>query len=514
MSRKRKRHRAENRVPACTPPAVPATEAVPESGFPWAMGWVVLGMLLILGAARGELWFDEILSFQWARSAGSPLDLITLYRHDNNHPVNSLWIMALGDGWPPLFYRGLSVLAGLASLVLLHRMARSLCPRAAWLPVALGATSFPLVLYFSEARGYGVAVACALAAFSIVWQTRRAWTVLSLVAFWTLCVLGFLSHGSFLMVLMSLGLWILVADFRASRRPIHALLVAGVWVGPPALAGAWFLAYFLRPMLVAGGPEYTLARVLGEFFGYGIGLPVSGPLLPVTFVVAAIALVAGLALTAKTDPALGVFFGMVMLCAPVLSLVAGRGEFIYFRYFLVCLPFLYLLLGVIFDRLIGRFGATGRAWAGAAFAAFLIGQSQPIAGLLMHGRGEYAPALMAIHASPVADKTISSDQDLRVGIVVEYYRKSVPSLRGLRYQPEWERSSKAPTWVIRHSQGPITAPPKESVTMLEGNYRIQGEHVCGPVSGTHWRVYLREEDALHPKILPEIHAKTRSPAGF
>ncbi len=502
MSRNRKRRRAESRVPCTNPPvSQPATTATETTTpFPWAAGWIILGFLLIVAAARGELWFDEILSFQWARNAGSPLDLITLYRHDNNHPVNSLWIMALGEGQPPLLYRGLSVLAGLASLVCLLRIAVRLCPRAAWLPVALGATSFPFILYFSEARGYAVAVACALGAFSVVWKTKRAGNVWWWGAFWTLCVVGFLAHGTFLMILLALGVWILVAEFQACRNPVHALLTAGIWVGPPALAGAGFLSYFLRPMLVAGGPDYTLARVLGEFFGYGLGLPVSGPLLPLTFALGAVVLAAGLVLTCKSDPALGVFFGTVLLCAPVLSLVAGRGEFIYFRYFLVCLPFLYLLVGVIFDRLIERLGSTGKPLAGAALAVFLIGQSQPIAGLLTYGRGEYAPALLAISTSPVAGKTVSSDQDLRVGIVVEYYRKALLLHDLLRYLPEWEKSDQAPTWMIRHSQGPMTVPPQDPLTMPEGGtYRLKGLHISGPVSGTHWMVYLREEDALQPR---------------
>ena len=45
---------------------------------------ILLGAALIIACSTGTLWFDEILSFQWAKSAKNPWQLLELYRHDNN----------------------------------------------------------------------------------------------------------------------------------------------------------------------------------------------------------------------------------------------------------------------------------------------------------------------------------------------------------------------------------------------------------------------------------------------
>jgi hypothetical protein len=78
-------------------------------------GLLVLGSALIVAAARGTLWFDELLSLQWARSAQHPWQLLELYRHDNNHPLNTLWLMLVGEDRPPIAYRVLSVASGITT---------------------------------------------------------------------------------------------------------------------------------------------------------------------------------------------------------------------------------------------------------------------------------------------------------------------------------------------------------------------------------------------------------------
>ncbi len=81
---------------------------------------IILAATVVLAlAATGELWLDEILSLQWAKEAASPLDLLRIYRHDNNHPINTLWLFLLGPERMPLTYRTLAVFSGSLSLVLL-----------------------------------------------------------------------------------------------------------------------------------------------------------------------------------------------------------------------------------------------------------------------------------------------------------------------------------------------------------------------------------------------------------
>ena len=54
-----------------------------------------VGALLRFAAARGDLWLDEIWSIDIAREAGSLLGVLAT-RHDNNHPHNTIWLLAAG----------------------------------------------------------------------------------------------------------------------------------------------------------------------------------------------------------------------------------------------------------------------------------------------------------------------------------------------------------------------------------------------------------------------------------
>ncbi|HEY1302347.1 MAG TPA: hypothetical protein VGF24_02280, partial [Vicinamibacterales bacterium] len=43
-------------------------------------------------AARGDLWLDELWSLSFARQLDSPLQIWTSIHHDNNHPLNTLYL--------------------------------------------------------------------------------------------------------------------------------------------------------------------------------------------------------------------------------------------------------------------------------------------------------------------------------------------------------------------------------------------------------------------------------------
>ncbi|MEX1117520.1 MAG: hypothetical protein WEB60_01880, partial [Terrimicrobiaceae bacterium] len=88
--------------------------------LPWCL--LSLGLVLLVISARGDLWLDEVLSMQWVRNATTPLDVLTLFRHDNNHPLNTWWLMLMGEGKSSLLYRLFSVVSGILSLGLIWKI--------------------------------------------------------------------------------------------------------------------------------------------------------------------------------------------------------------------------------------------------------------------------------------------------------------------------------------------------------------------------------------------------------
>jgi len=455
-------------------------------------GWLI-AFVLVLGVAyavfaSGDLWLDEILSLQWAKNATAVTDLVAVFKHDNNHPLNTLWIYAVGMHRDALTYRLPALLAGLLSFILLSRLLERLCPGARW-PVLLWAgLSYAFALYFSEARGYAVAIAAVLAAFWMLLEKRRAspWTAW-MPAFWAVCVAGILSHATVIFPIAAMAVWV-AWDGRTPERWRACLVELLAWFGIPFGVFAGFYFGFLREMMVAGGPVHSPLRVASDYFAYGLGLPA----LEVWNLPAAIFggfLLISAAVFARLPTAgLRLFFVFAIAVFPLLGAAVSGTGVVYFRYFLVTLPFVFLLCGCLFERAIA-YGRAARIllWLVPVLASFV--QIPRLASLAAHGRGEYRAALARVVADPSVEPTLRSDHDMLVGMVAEYHRSRVPAFTPIRYLPNWAEGPKACNWVVFHHQAD-TPPRPEPTVVVEGKTFVLERHfACAPVSGSHWFLY-------------------------
>ena len=84
---------------------------------------IALGSILILFAARGDLWLDEIWSIFFAEAAKSPWDILARFKHDNNHVLNTLYLYIIGKQQHLIVYRGLAIASGIGSLLILRKIA-------------------------------------------------------------------------------------------------------------------------------------------------------------------------------------------------------------------------------------------------------------------------------------------------------------------------------------------------------------------------------------------------------
>lgn len=453
-------------------------------------GLLLLGAALIVAAGRGTLWFDELLSLQWARSAQHPWHILELYRHDNNHPLNTLWLLLAGEDRHPWAYRALAMLSGMVLLVLVWLAARRLSGKFAWVPLLLAATSFPLVLYASEARGYAPALACLVGAWLVVSTQTDRGAVWRVPVFWLLCLGAMFSHGTSLVVLAALGVYFLV-DRRARGGSWGRILGgAALWFGLPLAAVALYWCFFLRLMIIAGGPEYALSQVLAHFFGYSFGIPGAGSG-PWPIAAAGLAaMIAALVIGRFPDFATRFFFAGAVAIFPALSLLATDTTYLYFRYFLVSLPFVYLLAAPVADALSAR----APAWrvAGAVLlSAIVVGQIPRLASLIGRGRGDYDAALTRIASEPVAGTKIVSNTEMQVGFILAHLKRSQPELAGLTLVPQAHAAEDKADWIVFTGQEDPPTAPQEAIELHGDVYRAVSVHHTAPVSGTHWTIYRR-----------------------
>lgn len=456
---------------------------------------ILLAGALYLFCAGGGLWGDEVLSLQWAKSSKSPLDLVILFRHDNNHPLNSAWMMLLGQGSPAPCYRALSIVSGMASLFLINLLAFRLTP-AARLPVLiLSSGSYAFILYFSEARGYGPAVACSLGALAIFLKAGFApswrWTPL----FWVIFTLGLLSHPTIIYPIAGMGGWLVWRAIGGGGRLLTALLSGLAWFFVPIVVAAAYYLFFLQQMMIAGGPKVPLSEVAAEFFAYGIGLPLPASGTGVLVIFSGGLLAAALLFGRFREVHANSFFFFTLVVFPLGGVLASGMEHIYFRYFLTCLPFVILLLGGLMERAITEW-RWGRAAVWVCVVAALAVQVPRTWQLMRFGRGSGEQVLRMISESTKGAAAIGADHDMMVGMVVEHSRRQNPAFERLRYLPNWSQQKESAQWLISSSQK-IPIPQATPGLFVRGkSYRLVATYPAGPVSGFHWFLYREASPSL------------------
>ena len=115
----------------------------------------LVGFLLRVLAARGELWFDEILTLKLLDRLSSADEIFSRLPHVNNHLLNSLWLWIAGKEADPVWRRFASILLGAATIPAAAMFIRRAAGEAAGLATALiFAVGHIFVHYGSEARGY------------------------------------------------------------------------------------------------------------------------------------------------------------------------------------------------------------------------------------------------------------------------------------------------------------------------------------------------------------------------
>lgn len=288
--------------------------------MPVALGFAyLLSCTLIITAGRGDLWFDEIWSLAIAKEAKTPVELLTRFHHDDNHLLNSVFLKFMGDQKAPIVYRLLAMLSGMGSIAVIGYLARTWGNWATLFSVLLAGTSYPLVLYFSEARGYAPAIFFALLSYSALLESLRQFRLSSLLLFWIANILGILAHLTFVTVSKSFLVFNLAREIRADGSPIRKFVRLLVLHLPPLTFFGWFYLFFVQDMVVGGGPTYSVWFVIRQASALLIGFP-EGPLFSgLAMIVVLAIMVAGVYNLYSASDGQWLFYLMVWYCSSARS---------------------------------------------------------------------------------------------------------------------------------------------------------------------------------------------------
>src|SRR5262245_3245068 len=459
-------------------------------GLPVALCFAyLLSCALIVAAAVGDLWLDEIWSIEIVRAASGPMEIFTRFHHDNNHVLNTLFLWLVRAPNTLFLYRLFAVISGMTALLLVGYLARDWGSGEALLGVVLTGTSYPLVVYFSEARGYAPAILFALLSYALLRRNQRKFSFYRLIAFWAASSLGILSHLSFVIVSTALLLFSL-ANALWTEEPYRTRLIYILAHHVPAFAFlSWFYLFFARDMVVGGGSPSTNWDVIMQAATLLFGFPenVFFGCLGVLCVIAV--LVAGSYTLYRNRDEQWLFFCLVLVVAPMLMLIFARSELLYVRYLILCFPFFYLLLSYLLCHGY-RLSKTARAGLIAAVVLMLAGQTQKLVSLIELGRGSYRAALARIlENSPEGVVRIGSDHDFRNRLLVEFYAPSLAGSHTIRYVPRTEWQREQPDWILTHSGEASYQPPPDIVVPGVGAYHFFAAYRFSGLSGWNWFLY-------------------------
>lgn len=366
----------------------------------WLLGGVVaLGLALRIAGAQGALWLDEAWSAKQAHDAGTPLGVFLNINHDNNHHLNSLWLLLVGFDAPPTLERALSIVTGTAAIPVAWAIGARRSAALGLITALLFAVSPALVTFGSEARGYAPMTLALLTAILLVdrWlageATRSPALALSICFF-----LGAFSQLTMFFAFCALAGWVFFALWkRDGFKP--ALTSSFRLFLPSAVALALVVVIILGAAAARTGfkfgrydPYNTLELLHGvsELVQYTLGFPIVSiwwfALVPALVVLAPSAGVSRIA-----------FHRLAILAFPLGLALLRAGNVAHPRY--------YLLVGIALLILIAeliwlgwRAGGWKRWLAAATLAGITLASLACDVDLAINRRGDPGAAIRAMQA--------------------------------------------------------------------------------------------------------------------
>lgn len=459
---------------------------------------LLIGVLLRIVSATGDLWLDEIVSLHAVSTLGSPLEIFTRLFSDNNHLLNSLQIYLFQTLGVPAGIRILPTLASIGSLIIVWQILSERSALEQVLALSFFSFSYVLILLGSEARGYSFMLFAALAAYSLFEYSRGELPVLQKLFFWLISALGILAHYTFLQFYLSLVVYhcLLVLRRRVRMRSLFNHLV-------PLFFVAFLYKIHLQHLSEGSGPLLSHLQVLIDAvsIAYG-GIELSTGIAPevgllifvgVAFIV--LLLIGGIFSLLRAGVDEWLFFLMVIFISPALGILYFEPRVIFVRYFFLSIAFSYLLFArvvtLINYRIAGRFLGLG------IFAFFITGNIVHNSELMLYHRGQYTTAIEYILSRSQAlgvEPTVSSDHHYRNRTLIDFFGQSPPAREpGLRYI-EHPSNSNPPEWYLLHD---ITQdrPGSEILKLDQDLYKLQRSFLHSPLSGWSWFVYQRQLSA-------------------
>ena len=471
----------------------------------------ILAVLTLAGIVRlyaclNDFWFDEIWSadifarnfdsvWQWLTTGDATLKAD--FQHDNNHYFNTWLIYLIGPDRHWIYFRLPAVVAGVGTIALSGMIAKRWGTVEATAALLITSTSFLLIQYSSEARGYAYVLLFVAASIELIYRglERDRWWIditLGVVA-----MLGFVSHLTYIYCffpLIAWSAWSLVQQ-RVSLRGFVLRMCR--WYSVPSLFLVWFYANLLHDIEIGGADPSDTMLVVLQTSSLTVGGPEAGTLsILLAFAVVGI-LAWGLLVAASGKDQFWVLplFGIVLM--PALVMLVLRPDFLFPRYFLVCVFMAQLLFCGLVGHVFRKY-KLGKPIVVVSLAAYFIGNAVHTTGLLQTGRGQYQAAIAYMDEQTASGViTIGSGSKVvdREGLIVRFYgHRNLPLGRHKFFRVR-DYPPGGPQWILTHRFDHGFTPSAKYQDPYGNIYHFEEVFPYSGLSGWHCLLY-RNDDVL------------------
>lgn len=464
-------------------------------------------LILRLASAAGELGLDEMWSLMLLSSVSSIKEIFWGINHDNNHYLNSVWLYLVGFGQHPILYRAPSIICGMLTVLCCARLGFLQNKATGYITLLFCATSYLLVLYSSEARGYALMLMCIPIAFYCLTQASSPRRMGTQIGFYLATFGALLGHITAVQLLAGFVAYSLVRGYRQRSASFvsHSLLYLH---GPIIICCALF-AYFVFPELeLGGGPQIpspeVVVNALTMLLGIGEMSALNVPLGALLFLVAIalfVLFIIACAAEWRSNPAEAAFFTVMVLIVPLGLAFVIEPPVFFVRYLLPSLLCMYLLLGRYLGRLYAQSKAK-RIFVSVACLLICAGQGISLVPLLTYGRGQLGQLLKeAQNISRGLEVRIDGEPQFRSELIVQYWAlfggQPVIFVHGA------ESGASSPSFFLKQSQDRWESfPPTISQNGVQ--YLLIDSRGAAPLSGIRFGLYSAKipgSDAVSPSNL-------------
>jgi hypothetical protein len=451
--------------------------------------------LLRVPGLSTDLWLDEIWSLLNVQAARGWLDLVLGTRIDGNHHLNSFYLYVIGAQSRPEPYRLLAFVSGIAAVATAWMIGARESRVTALVTALIFGTSYAMVFYSTESRGYATVVWMTLAAWYFLLRHAESPGIYSAVGFTICCVLGFMAHQTLAFFFAGAFIWFDAHAQRASGSVKRATRATWQLFVPAGSLIAAFYVIAISGQSTAGGPPYRAATIIAQTLSAMSGGPQAGTGLWLAGALVGIVVLVSIVDAYRSGDDRWLAWVSAGIVIPAIIVVARQPITMAPRYLIVPMTMLLLAAAGWLSRQLAK-GGWPAAVAASLIAIHVVSGTVRSQHIL---RGRYSDAIRDMIAwsgggpSTVASANIYDGHDVRNQMILKYYGQALHVSERLRYVDEREFQRRPSEWLIVESLG--EPPRSQMIDPLRHVFQLMKTYPTGDLSGTTWHVYRQVRPA-------------------